>query len=542
MVEPLGDVLDRAAKLSASGRRRKAVALLRGIASSHPDSAEVWCRLAAALLDRGDATAALAAARRAIPLGGDRAWAHRLASKALSRLGRHEEAVSAARQAVRSAPSDWRCRIALAEAFGAAGSWPDAVDAAAQAVRYQPDHVRPYLILGDAARRTGDLATAEHAYRTAMRRRPGDPRVRAELARLRQATPRSAGLQNFAENEKFVDNQKFVEGEEFAALRDVDPPSVSGGLPFAHRSTRPWTNSSVSSDEWQPRRTAHRSAVDHGFVDHRAADHRAADQRTFDHQAVDHPASYRSAINRLFGSRLAGARPAANDVDGPSALGDRLSDGRPARGRTSAFRRTSAYGRPSGDDRTSDGGRTSPSRRSAVDGSLTVDHSRGDRSPRVDRPAADRSPSRDRFVETGRSHGVGGPSGAGRSPLAEKLAWRAVRQLSMAVVIAGMFLMVAGLPKPTPVLAWLGFAIPCVVVVLAFVELFRVPSGYRFAVLTLPLRRPVVGLACVLLASSNALVLLWAMLDRANAGTMEPLIFALVCAVCAGAVSLVSEA
>ncbi|WP_232240841.1 hypothetical protein [Kutzneria sp. 744] len=126
--------------------------------------------------------------------------------------------------------------------------------------------------------------------------------------------------------------------------------------------------------------------------------------------------------------------------------------------------------------------------------------------------------------------------------MAEKLAWRAVRQLSMAVVIAGMFLMVAGLPKPTPVLAWLGFAIPCVVVVLAFVELFRVPSGYRFAVLTLPLRRPVVGLACVLLASSNALVLLWAMLDRANAGTMEPLIFALVCAVCAGAVSLVSEA
>jgi len=112
----------------------------------------------------------------------------------------------------------------------------------------------------------------------------------------------------------------------------------------------------------------------------------------------------------------------------------------------------------------------------------------------------------------------------------------------MAVVIAGMFLMVAGLPKPTPVLAWLGFAIPCVVVVLAFVELFRVPAGYRFAVLTSPLRRPVVGLACVLLALSNALVLLWAMLDRVNAGTMEPLVFALVCAVCAGAVSLVNGA
>ena len=124
----------------------------------------------------------------------------------------------------------------------------------------------------------------------------------------------------------------------------------------------------------------------------------------------------------------------------------------------------------------------------------------------------------------------------------EKLAWRGIRQLSMTLVIAGMFLMVAGLPKPTPVLAWLGFAIPCVVVVLTLVELIRVPAGSRFAVLTMPLRRPVIGLSCVLLVLSNALVLLWAMLDRANAGTMEPLIFALVCAVCAGAVSLVNEA
>jgi hypothetical protein len=126
--------------------------------------------------------------------------------------------------------------------------------------------------------------------------------------------------------------------------------------------------------------------------------------------------------------------------------------------------------------------------------------------------------------------------------MAEKLAWRGIRQLSMTLVVAGMFLMVAGLPKPTPVLAWLGYAIPGVVVVLAFVELIRVPSGSRFVVLTMPVRRPVIGVSCVLLGLSNALVLLWAMLDQANAGTMEPLIFALVCAVCAGAASLVNEA
>jgi hypothetical protein len=385
MVEPLGDVLDRAAQLSASGRRRKAVALLRGTAAAHPDSPEVWCRLAAALLDRGDATAALAAARRAVPLGGDRAWAHRLVSKALSRLDRHAEAVTAARQAVRLEPTDWRCRISLAEAFGAAGSWPDAVDAAAQAVRYQPDHVRPYLVLGDAARRTGDIVTAERAYRTALRRKPGDSRVRAELARLRQ------------------------------------PVSWSG---------------------------------------------------------VDRPIANRSAAHLAF----------ASDGQGPR----RFTHGRDPSSFSSAGRRA---------DR--------PGERAA--------------GRRAERPAGRRAV--DRVV----------------SPIPESLAWRGIRQLAMTLVIADVFLMVAGLPKPTPVLAWLGFAIPCVVVVLAFVELVRVPAGSRLAVLAMPLRRPVIGLSCVLLALSTALVLLWAVLDRAGAGTMEPLVFALVCAVCAGAVSLVNE-
>jgi Flp pilus assembly protein TadD len=493
MVEPLGDVLDRAARLSASGRRRKAVALLRSTADSHPASSEVWCRLAAALLDRGDAAAALIAVRRAMPLGGDRAWAHRLASKALSRLGRHEEAVTAARQAVRAAPSDWRCRIALAEAFGAAGSWPDAVDAAAQAVRYQPDHVRPYLILGDAARRTGDLATAERAYRTALRRKPGDPRVRAELTRLRQAGLRSAdlpgprrprsGLDNFAENEKFAKIQ------EFATLEDVDQPSGFDQLPAGRR---PWTASSDWSDDWHPRRSAHDPVADH--------------------RSADHPGN-RSRFNRLVSNH-----PAVNQPGSASPPEDNPAGDHPARGRTSALSRNRAFRKTSGACRPA-------TDRSAADRAEVARSSRAGRTP-----------------EGGRLPGSGRSTDAGRSPVAEKLAWRVVRQLSVAVVIAGMFLMVAGLPKPTPVLAWLGFAIPCVVLVLAVVVVFRVPSGFRLAVLTMPLRRPVIALAWVLLALANAFVLLWAMLDRVNAGTMEPLIFALVCAVCAGAVSLVNEA
>jgi cytochrome c-type biogenesis protein CcmH/NrfG len=331
MGEPIGVVLDKVARLSASGRRRKAVALLRITANAHPGRHEVWCRLAAAHLDRGEATAALVAARRALPLPGDQAWAHRLASKALSRLDRHAEAVAAARQAIRVASGEWRCWIVLAEAYGAAGSWPDAVDAAIKAVRYQPDQVRPYLVLGDAARRTGDVKTAELAYRTALRRKPGDARVRAELTRLRQAAP--------------------------------------------PRSSRERPRTEESSEQVLP----------------------------------------------------------------------------------------------------------------------------------------------------------------------EQLCWRGIRQLSITLVVAGMLLLVAGLPRPTPMLAWPGFAVPCVVILFTFVALARVPAGSRFAVLLMPFRRPVVALSCALLLLSTALVLLWATLDRADAGTMEPLVFALVCAVCAGAASLVNE-
>ncbi|MBB5890921.1 tetratricopeptide repeat protein [Kutzneria kofuensis] len=507
--------------MSASGRRRKAVALLRSTASSHPDSPEVWCRLAAALLDRGDATAALTAVRRAMPLGGDKAWTHRLASKALSRLSRHEEAVSAARQAVRAAPSDWRCRIALAEAFGAAGSWPDAVDAAAQAVRYQPDHVRPYLVLGDAAQRTGDLATAERAYRTAMRRKPGDPRVRAELARLRRPSSRD----HAAEQTRLGQLPAHERGAEHTRLSRFHQPTSGDRSTELARSWATSSDRSAQPDRW-PRPFGHDLAADRSAAGHDLA--------------ADRPAIGRAAVDRS----AAGQAAAVDDL----AL-QHLSSDQPAHGRTSAFRRSRAFRRTSAagrasrrsrtpdDDRTPDDGRTPSDRRAVRDGRSAVDSASGHGSR-----GADRSSGTDRPWGTDPSPGTGRSLGAGRSPVPEKLAWRGVRQLSMTLVVGGMFLMVAGLPKPTPVLAWLGFAIPCVVILVAVVELFRVPSGCRFAVLTMPLRRPVIGLSCVLLALSNALVLLWAMLDRANAGTMEPLIFALVCAVCAGAVALVNEA
>ncbi|GAA0615547.1 hypothetical protein GCM10010174_36690 [Kutzneria viridogrisea] len=187
----ISTVLHRAAELTANGKGRKAVALLRPVAVAHPRQQEVWCRLAAAHLDRGDPGAALDAVRRALRLTGDRAWAHRLASRALSRMGRHEEAVSAARHALREAPSDGRCQLALAEALGSADRWDEALSAARRAVELDPAQIRCYLVLGDAATRLRQWTTAERAYRAALRHKPGDARIRAQLTRLRQA--RSGG-------------------------------------------------------------------------------------------------------------------------------------------------------------------------------------------------------------------------------------------------------------------------------------------------------------------------------------------------------------
>ncbi|KAA2261362.1 tetratricopeptide repeat protein [Solihabitans fulvus] len=187
MAEPITAVLLRAAELTAAGKPKKAVDLLRPALVANPEHAEAWCRLAAAHLDAGEPDPALTAAKRALVLGGDPAWAQRLAALALSELGRQQEAVVAARESVRRKPSDWRCQVVLAEVLDAdPANRREAIEAAEQAVRLAPHESRAYQVLGDAAARAQDWDTAERAYRAALRLDPGDDEVRANLANLRQ--------------------------------------------------------------------------------------------------------------------------------------------------------------------------------------------------------------------------------------------------------------------------------------------------------------------------------------------------------------------
>ncbi|WP_053736145.1 tetratricopeptide repeat protein [Nocardia sp. NRRL S-836] len=193
MSESMNAVLLRAAELTASGRPRQAIDLLRPLVAANPGHAQAWCRLAAAHLDLHEPDAALDSAKRAMVLNGERAWSQRLAALALGDLGRHQEAAVAAREAVRQKPGDWRGYVVLAEVLAdVAEGAVEAFDAALHASQLAPSEVRAFQVLGDAALRMRDWGTAEHAYRHALKLDPSDADSKANLAtvqRRRAARP-----------------------------------------------------------------------------------------------------------------------------------------------------------------------------------------------------------------------------------------------------------------------------------------------------------------------------------------------------------------
>ncbi|MFD9705274.1 tetratricopeptide repeat protein [Lentzea sp. NPDC059081] len=198
MSEPMTAVLLRAAELTASGKPRQAIDLLRPLVAANPRHAEAWCRLAAAHLDLGEAGEALDSAKRAMILDGEPAWPQRLAALALSDLGRHQEAAVSARESVRRKPGDWRGYVVLAEVLADAQNGAvEAFDSALHASQLAPTEARAFQVLGDAALRMRDWGTAEHAYRTAIKLDPSDADSKTNLATVqrRRATKPPAPTQ-----------------------------------------------------------------------------------------------------------------------------------------------------------------------------------------------------------------------------------------------------------------------------------------------------------------------------------------------------------
>ncbi|MFC5289035.1 tetratricopeptide repeat protein [Actinokineospora guangxiensis] len=182
MAQPVDAALADAARLTAAGRAPAAIEVLRPVIAEHPDHPGAWCNLAAAFLDVGEPQRCLDAAKRAITLG-EPAWAHRLASLALTELGRHEEAAISARESARRTPGDWRGYVALAEALAPIAP-ADALTAARRAVAIAPDEPRTHEVLGATAEKAGEPDAARAAYQDSLRIDPGNDDVRAALTRL----------------------------------------------------------------------------------------------------------------------------------------------------------------------------------------------------------------------------------------------------------------------------------------------------------------------------------------------------------------------
>jgi Flp pilus assembly protein TadD len=177
--------LERASALCDLGRWDEAAVQLRTILGTDPHNEDGRCLLAQAELGRNDNDQALQSALVAISLNPENEWPHRIASLALSELGRDQEANVMARNAVRLAPHEAQCHINLAQLLALCDSDLDeARTVADRAVVLAPHHAGSHIAVGHVAAadaRTDEAATAFHR---ALALEPDNTAAHNGLARL----------------------------------------------------------------------------------------------------------------------------------------------------------------------------------------------------------------------------------------------------------------------------------------------------------------------------------------------------------------------
>jgi Flp pilus assembly protein TadD len=181
----LGVQLQRASALCDLNRNDEAVRLLSEILALNPDSSRAWGLKARAELALGDFNAALLSAKHGIAIAPEQEWHHRLASMALARLGKHDEAAWHAREAVRTAPHEFRALTNLARVLAPRrADRAQAREAADRALALAPEVVEAHLAYGAVAVADGRRDDAEAAYRNALAIDPQSSAAHNELARL----------------------------------------------------------------------------------------------------------------------------------------------------------------------------------------------------------------------------------------------------------------------------------------------------------------------------------------------------------------------
>ncbi|MET3427526.1 Flp pilus assembly protein TadD [Actinoplanes tereljensis] len=180
-----------------------AIAVLEPALVADPSTVEGWNLMARLRLAADQAAAAFDAANRAIALAPDNPRSLATASRALSLLGRHEEAVTMAYRAVIVEPVNpqWHDRVAWA-LLAADRQFADAEQSARTAIGLDPNEAHYYFTHGVTLDALGHSDQARQALLTSLKMEPENPVAQHRLAVLngeaaREPEPKKRGWNPF---------------------------------------------------------------------------------------------------------------------------------------------------------------------------------------------------------------------------------------------------------------------------------------------------------------------------------------------------------
>ncbi|MBG0565136.1 tetratricopeptide repeat protein [Actinoplanes aureus] len=180
--DPTDLAVARAAALFEHLQPEKAAEMLAPVLAARPDSAPGWILMARVRLALDQVEPALDAATRAVDLVPDDPRPLAIASRALTLLGRHDEAMGMAYRAVIVEPKNplWHDRVAWA-LLAADRQLADAEQAARTAIGLDPTEAHYYFTHGVALAALGHVDQARQALLTSLRLEPGNPVAKHRL-------------------------------------------------------------------------------------------------------------------------------------------------------------------------------------------------------------------------------------------------------------------------------------------------------------------------------------------------------------------------
>ncbi len=186
----------RAAALFERVDPAKAAALLETVLAADPQSAAGWILMARIRLVLDQVDKALEAAAWAISLAPDDPRPLAISSRALTLLGRHEEAVTMAYRAVIVEPGNplWQDRVAWA-LLAADRLIADAEQAARTAIGLDPNEAHYYFTHGVTLDALGHADQARQALLISLRLEPDNPVAQHRLAMLNGESRRAPVLE-----------------------------------------------------------------------------------------------------------------------------------------------------------------------------------------------------------------------------------------------------------------------------------------------------------------------------------------------------------